>query len=210
MLPNPPIARVWPLLLVLLVWTLPLAAEPGLSPPQQVIERVSDGLRQVLREDRDRLANDPQYVYQVVDELLVPHVDLGRSSALALGPIWREASPAQREAFAEEFKRMLVRTYATAVDELGEWQIQFLPTPQAPDQERALVRTRIQRGGGQPISVDYRMVHRNGHWLAYDVSIEGVSLLVNYRSTLVRLARERGVDGMIEELARHNLERAGS
>jgi phospholipid transport system substrate-binding protein len=210
MLPNPPIARAWPLLLVLLVWTWPLAAEPGLSPPQQVIERVSEGLRQVLREDRDRLANDPQFIYQVVDELLVPHVDLARSSALALGPIWREASPTQRAAFAEEFKRMLVRTYATAVDELGEWQIQFLPAPQAPDRERAIVRTRIQRGGGQPISVDYRMVQRDGRWRAYDVSIEGVSLLVNYRSTLVRLARERGVDGMIEALARHNIERAGS
>ncbi|AGA89006.1 ABC-type transport system involved in resistance to organic solvents, auxiliary component [Thioflavicoccus mobilis 8321] len=208
MSPNRATAHHWSLLLTLLIWTLPLAADPGLTPPQQVIERVSDGLRRVLREDRDRLASDPQYVYRLVDELLVPNIDVARLSALALGPVWREATPAQREAFAEELKRTLIRTYATAVDALGEWQIQYLPTPFEPDQERAVVRTRIRRPGGEPISVDYRMARRGERWLAYDVAIEGVSLLVNYRSTFVRLAREKGVDGLIEELARHNAERA--
>jgi phospholipid transport system substrate-binding protein len=195
---------------MLLAWAVPLAASPGLTPPQQVVEAVSEGLRQVLREDRDLLDKDPQYVYRLVDELLVPNVDVVRVSALVLGPVWREATPSQRDAFAEQFKRMLVRTYATAVNELSEWQIQYLPIRMEPDQDKVLVRTRIMRAGGEPVSVDYRMARRGERWLAYDVSIDGVSLLVNYRSNFVRLAREKGIDGLIQDLAQHNAERAGS
>lgn len=188
----------------------PAAASAGLTPPQQVVEKVSDGLMRVLREDRQLLANDPGFVYRLVDELLIPNIDTARVSALVLGPVWRQTSPAQREAFADAFKEMLIRSYATAINELSEWDIQFLPMSLASDQRDALVRTRILRPSGNPVAVDYRMVRQGERWLAYDVAIEGVSLLANYRSTFVRLAREKGVDGLIQDLAERNADRARS
>ncbi|MEY6431778.1 ABC transporter substrate-binding protein [Thioalkalicoccus limnaeus] len=208
---SPTSRRSIPLLILLaLIWLPGPAATQPLTAPQQVVEKVSDELMRVLREDRQLIERDPEYVYRLVDERFLPHVDFERVSALVLGPVWREASPAQREAFGEEFKHMLIRSYAAAVNELSEWEIQYLPMSLDPDARNAIVRTRILRRGGQPTAVDYRMVRRGERWLAYDVSIEGVSLLANYRSSFVRLARERGIDGLIADLADRNLERQGS
>jgi len=199
-----PIVRLPLLLLFAFTGGLPAWGSADLSPPQQVVERVSERLMRVLREDRELLERDPTSVYRLVDELLLPNVAVDRASVLALGPVSRQTTPAQREAFAEEFKKMLIRTYATAVDELSEWEIRYLPIDLTPEQRETTVRTRILRPGGKPIAVDYRMLRRDGRWLAYDVSIEGVSLLINYRSTFVRLAREKGIDGLIQHLAEHN------
>jgi len=193
-----------------LLGAAPAPASTQLNAPQQVVERVSNRLMQVLAEDRELLERDPDYVHRLVDELLLPNVAVDRLSALVLGPIWRQTNAEQRAAFAEELKDMLIRTYATAIDELSEWELQYLPMALVPDQREATVRTRILRPGGRPIAVDYRMLLRDGRWLAYDVSIEGVSLLVNYRSTFVRLAREKGVDGLIQHLADHNDTRSSS
>lgn len=201
---------VWlPLFLLLTVVSGPAWASAALNPPQRLIERVSDQLMRVLREDRQLLEEDPAYVYRLVDELLLPNVAVDRVTALALGAVSRQMDPAQRDAFADQLKKMLIRTYATAINELSEWEIQYLPMALAPDQRETTVRTRILRPGGKPIAVDYRMLRYDERWLAYDVSIEGISLLSNYRSTLVRLAREKGIDGLIQHLAEHNATRSG-
>jgi phospholipid transport system substrate-binding protein len=184
-----------------------VAVADGLAEPQQVVQRVSDGLMKVLREDRALLRDDPKYVYRLVDELFLPNVDFDGVSALVLGPYWRRASPDQREAFAHEFKNMLIRTYATAVNELSEWEIRYLPLRLQPGAKEAVVRTQIMRSGGDPIQVDYRMHQKDGRWLAYDVAVAGVSLLTNYRSTFVSLARQKGLDGLIADLSARNATR---
>jgi phospholipid transport system substrate-binding protein len=181
------------------------AAEP--SGPQQVIREVSDALTRVLREDRELLRTDPAYVHRLVDELFLPHVDFDRVSALVLGPHWRRATPEQRLRFREAFKGMLIHTYATAVNELSEWEIRFLPLRESEGARDLVVRTQVLRPGGEPIGVDYRMVERDGRWLAYDVSVEGVSLLSAYRSSFVQMAREKGIDGLIAELESRNATR---
>jgi len=188
---------------------LPTGAEE-LNEPQQVVQRVSDGLRRVLREDRGLLKSDPAYVHRLVDELFLPNVDYRRVCALVLGPYWKQASPAQREAFGDEFKALLINTYATAVNELSEWEIRYLPLRLAPDDTDVVVRTQILYPGGEPIGVDYRMHKEDGRWLAYDVTVAGVSLLTNYRSTFTRMARKKGIDGLIEDLATRNAMRVGT
>lgn len=193
--------------LVTALFALAATAADGLSGPQKVVQRVSDGLMKVLREDRSLLENDPKYVYRLVDELFVPNVDLDRVSALVLGPYWRRASIRQREAFAHAFKEMLIRTYASAVNELSEWEIRYLPLRLQPGDNEVVVRTKIMRSGGDPIQVDYRMHKRDGRWLAYDVSVAGVSLLTNYRSTFIALARQKGLDGLIADLSARNATR---
>jgi phospholipid transport system substrate-binding protein len=177
-----------------------------LSEPQQVVEKVSDGLVRILREQRDRLQTDPDYVYEVVDDLFLPNVDMQGVSALVLGRHWRTASPHQKDAFNREFTRLVTQTYATAITELSDgWDIVFLPTRElSGSAERVLVRTQVARPGGSPTSVDYSMRHAGGRWLAYDVKVEGVSLLTNYRSSFARLISQKGLDGLIQDLAARN------
>ena len=185
------------------------AAADQLSEPQKVVQHVSDGLRQVLRDDRGLLESDPAYVHRLVDELLLPNVDYNRVCALVLGPYWKQASSAQRDAFGREFKTLLINTYATAVNDLSEWEIRYLPLRPGPNDEDVVVRTQVLYPGGEPIEVDYRMHRTDGRWLVYDVKIAGVSLLTNYRSTFTRMARKKGIDGLIQDLTARNAMRGG-
>lgn len=201
-----PVALATALLLAL----LPLAASadpPALAPPQQVIDQVSTGLKRVLAEDRERLASDLAAVRQVVDELFLPNIDVERASALILGQHWRTATPAQRRAFIDAFTDLVINTYAHAVHEIGPWNIRYLPMRTSDNPDRVVVRTEIERARASAVAVDYRMIRQDGRWLAYDVLVGGVSLLTNYRSTFNSIARERGLDGLIEELRRRNAAR---
>lgn len=175
-----------------------------LNPPQQVIQAVSDDLMRVLREDRDLLRKDPDYVHRLVERLFLPNVDFVRISALVLGPHWREATRSQRQPFEQAFKRFLFQTYASALDRLSGWELSFPPMQIDPDQTKALVRTELRKPGGNPVAVDYRMVVKNGRWVAYDVVVEGVSLLASYRAQLTEIARRRGLDGLLAELDARN------
>ena len=176
----------------------------GLMPPQQVIEEGSDRLRAVLRSDRDLLKRDPQYVFRLVDEQFLPHVDFDRAASLALGKHWRTATPEQRRAFQDEFKRLLIRSYSFALDELSEWEIRYEPLQLNPGETEAVVRTAVLRSDGAPISADYSMHLREGRWLVYDVTIEGVSLISNYRSGFAQTIRAKGIDGLIADVAARN------
>jgi phospholipid transport system substrate-binding protein len=186
----------------------PAVAHSALNEPQRIIQQVSDGLMRVLREDRNLLRTDPGYVYRLVDELFLPHVDVPRISALALGSYWRDATPEQRRVFQAEFQRLLIQTYASALDALSAWEIRFLPMQLEPGTTRTLVRTEIQQPGGQPVRVDYRMALSDGRWRAYDVAVQEISLLASYRSQFAAVAQRRGIDGLLEELsARNNTKR---
>jgi phospholipid transport system substrate-binding protein len=201
------------LLLSLLFGGGAFASAETLTEPQRVVEDVTQGVLQVLRDERDRLRNDPDYVYRLVDELFVPNVDVDAVAALVLGRHWRGATPVQRDAFKREFKRLVIKTYATALNELSldGWDIIYLPTRDLPGKiKRVMVRTQIQRPGNKPTSVDYSLRWNGRRWLAYDVTVEGVSLLVNYRSSFDRLASEKGMEGLIQDLAARNDGRLGS
>jgi phospholipid transport system substrate-binding protein len=118
----------------------PAVAHSALNEPQRIIQQVSDGLMRVLREDRNLLRTDPGYVYRLVDELFLPHVDVPRVSALALGSYWRDATPEQRRVFQAEFQRLLIQTYASALDALSAWEIRFLPMQLEPGTSRSSSR----------------------------------------------------------------------
>jgi phospholipid transport system substrate-binding protein len=185
-------------------WLAASAAAEGLAEPQQVIRDTSQRLRTILLEDRQQLTDDPTYLYRLADEVFLPHVDMGRVSSLVLGKHWRKATPAQKRAFAEQFKHMLVRTYATALRELGDWEIRFLPLRMQPGEKRVVVQTMVSRPGGPPVAIDYRMYLSDDSWRAYDVKIEGISLITNYRSNFASLIRQKGIGGLIEELDARN------
>jgi phospholipid transport system substrate-binding protein len=186
------------------------AQTPGLLPPQQVIEDGSDRLREVLRSDRELLKRDPAYVFRLVDQEFLPHVDFDRVASLALGKYWRAATPDQRKAFQDEFKRFLIRSYSFAIDELSEWDIRYAPLRMSPGDKEVVVRTEVMRSGGTPVAANYSMHLRAGRWQVYDVTIEGVSLISNYRSGFAQTIRSKGLDGLIAELAQRNQERGAT
>jgi phospholipid transport system substrate-binding protein len=193
-----------PLLAGLLVWIglgLLSVTAGELQAPQRVIQETSSRLHAILLEDRERLLHDPEYVYRLAQEIFLPHVDMERISQMVLGRHWRSASAQQQQAFTREFERLLVRTYATALRELKDWDMRFIPTQMKHGDDRTLVRTEIRRDGAPPLSVDYSMARKEGRWLAYDVQIEGVSLVSNYRNQFADLIRRRGLEGLIQELA---------
>lgn len=199
------------LLLLLLTWLLspPTLAEP-LQEPQLVIQSISDQLRQVMDRDQNRFETDPSYVFRLANDILVPNIDFDRVSSLALGKYWRKASQAQRSAFAAEFKKLLVRTYSTAFYEFMNWDIRYSPLRLSPTMDDASVSTKVLRPDAPPVTVIYRMHRRSGHWMAYDVKIEGVSLVTNYRSRFSREVRQGGMDGLVDLLTRLNNQRSAS
>jgi phospholipid transport system substrate-binding protein len=174
-----------------------------LSAPQQVIEDTSNEIKLLLKRDRDLLTSDPAHVYKMVDDVLIPHFDLNRISGLVLGRYWKRASADQKETFKHQFKRMLVRTYATAFNELDDWSINFLKTRMGKRANDVMVRTKITRNG-PPVAVDYRMRDKGQGWKVYDVKIEGMSLITNYRSSFNRLIRTGGMNGLLTHLTESN------
>lgn len=175
-----------------------------LGAPEKAIQDISNQLKVILETDRERIKTDRAYVFQLADEIIAPHVDFNRLSSLALGKHWRRASSEQKQEFMNQFQRMLVRTYATAFNEFGEWSIRFLPRHNAADADDIMVRSEILRPGAPPTSVKYRMHRKNGAWMAYDVVIEGISLITNYRSTFSKEVRRNGMDGLIKRVTRLN------
>jgi phospholipid transport system substrate-binding protein len=192
-------------LLILLLGSIPVAAEEQeLAEPQKVIEEISLQLADILEHERETLKNDPGYVYRLANKVLVPNVDFQRVSRLVLGKHFRSASSAQQQAFKQQFQRLLVRTYSTAFIQLdGDWEIRYLPL-RTNKKGDVLVRTKVLYAGGAPLNIIYRMHLKDGSWKVYDVKIEGVSLVTNYRSSFANELRRTGIDGLIKKMSELN------
>ena len=199
------LARNWAGALLLLVTLLSatVGAEEGLLPPQQVIQHTSDQLQVTLQ--KPEYKNNFKKATAFVDQALESHVDFDRVSMLILGKYWKSATPEQKERFKKEFRTLLVRTYTTAFTEYANWKIRYLPLELSPSDKKAMVRTEILQSGAQPVAVNYRMVRTNDDWKVYDVLIEGISLLQNYRSSFSdEIARTGSLDQLISHLAERN------
>jgi phospholipid transport system substrate-binding protein len=181
------------------------AAATQLNAPQLVIQETSDLLYGIIQKDKERL-NDREYVFQLVNEVIEPRVDLDKISKLVLGKYWRKASDEQKAQFQQEFKGLLVNTYATAFKEFGEWTVHFLPMSLDTSKKRLIVKTEIIQPSRPPIAVNYRMArNKDGVWRAYDVIIEGISMVTNYKASFAKsIKRSGGLDNVIQQLAQKN------
>ncbi len=189
--------------LLLSMLAAPAFAEEGLLPPQKVIQQTSDQLQVTLQ--KPEYKSDFKKATDLVDQIIEPHIDFERVSILILGKLWRTATPDQKEKFKKEFRMLLVRTYTTAFTEYADWKIRYLPLDMNPADKKAMVRTEILQSGAQPVGVNYRMIQEGGQWKVYDVLIEGVSLLQNYRSSFTEeVARTGSLDQLITHLAERN------
>jgi len=189
---------------LLLLFCASVATAETLPPPEQAVQDVSESLKTLLQNNQERIKTDSAYVYQLADEVIAPRVDFNRLSGLALGKHWRRATAEQKKEFMKQFQRLLVRTYSTAFREFGDWSLRFVPRRDVADAVGVIVRSEIQRSGGAPVSVNYRMHQKDGDWLVYDVVIEGISLVTNYRSTFAKEVRLNGMDGLIKRVTNLN------
>ncbi len=176
-----------------------------LNPAQKVIQETSDLLYGIIQEDKARL-NDHSYLLQLVNKVVEPRVDLEKVSRLVLGKYWRKASLEQKTQFQHEFKSLLVDTYATAFNEFSGWTVHFLPMTLDETKKRITVKTEIIQPSRPPIAVNYRMaINKEGEWKAYDVIIEGISMVTNYKASFTRsIKKSGGLDNVIKQLKEKN------
>jgi len=194
--------------LVLLVW--PVLAVAGEVQPVDVIRGASEKVLLQLNVEPG-IRNDPARLIPVIQEHIAPHMDFTTLSRLTLGKHWRQATPEQRSLLIREFGILLIRSYSTALAAYNNQEIEYLSSSVSNDGRRGTVRTRIVEAGRAPLAVDYslRQSKKDKDWKIYDVTIEGVSLAINYRSSFAQEIRDHGFDGLIETLVARNTAAAG-
>ena len=192
---------IFGILLGFMPLTKALAA--NLSAPQAGIESASNQLK--VRMQEVGFTQNFKQITEFVESVIYPHVDFNNISALVLGKHWKNATTEEKGRFQQEFKTLLIRTYSRAFVEFKDWSVRYLPLNMETGSKKVIVKTEILQPGLQPIAVNYRMRLSKGQWKAYDIMIEGVSLVTNYRSSFKNEMNRLGsLDQIIESLAKRN------
>jgi len=177
--------------------------------PQSLVKQTSEKILSQLKAEQALLNEEPGRIYELVDEVLLPHFDFEYMSQMVLAKYWRRASQEERVAFTAEFRNLLVRTYAKSLNQYVDQEILFLPFRAGRDEKQATVKTEVEQPGSFPIPIDYRLHYKNESWLLFDVLIDGVSLVTNYRSSFAKAIRQEGIQSLIDSLAKKNQQAQG-
>ncbi len=172
--------------------------------PQELVQRTAEEMLTKLRAEKQVIERHPERIYELVNQIVLPHFDFERMSSWVLGKHWRAATPAQKERFTTEFRTLLVRTYAKSLSAYTDSKISYLPMRPSPQEDQVKVRTEVDQPGGFPIPIDYELRRQGDDWKVIDVTIDGVSLVTNYRSTFASQIRQDGLDKLITVLAERN------
>ncbi|MCF6256489.1 MAG: ABC transporter substrate-binding protein [Gammaproteobacteria bacterium] len=172
--------------------------------PEVLVQETTDKITSILRVEQDKIKAEPGRLLEIVDTIVAPHFDFERMSSWVLGKYWRKASADEKKRFAQEFRTLLVRTYAKALNDNFDKQIDMLAPRKRKDGKQVTVRTEIQQSGGFPIPISYKMHMKEGAWKIFDVSVDGISLVANYRSSFAKEIRKDGLEKLIARLADRN------
>lgn len=195
--------RFIPLILVLALAALgtPAKAAATGQTPQRIVQSIADDLANAIQDHQPELREHPDQVIKIIDGIVLPHFDMDYAALLVLGRHAREASPAQRVAFTRAFYNALTHRYAEGLVAYTRGAVKVLPTQGSLDQRRTIVRTQVQLASGKNLSVNYAFRKTSsGEWKAYDVIIEGISYITNYRNQVDAEIRKEGIDGLIKRL----------
>ena len=191
----------------LLAAPLALAQKPvdAKAAPNDFVQTVADNALEAVKQDEAAKRGDLQRINQLVDELILPYVNFEKTTRLAAGRYWRQASPDQQQNLVEAFRGTLIRTYAGAlanVDQVSQINIQpFRGDPNADD---VVVRSLITQNNGPAVAVDYRLEKTPEGWKVYDINIENIWLIQNYRNQFAQQIQQSGIDGLIAALNQSN------
>ena len=173
--------------------------------PQKIIEDTSNQLKSRMQDPG--FTKDFRKINEFVNTVIYPHADFDLISSLVLGKLWKDATLEEKDRFKKEFQTLLIRTYSRAFVEFKDWSIRFLPVNPEEDERKVMVKTEILQPGLQPIAVNYRMLNSKGEWKVYDILIEGVSLVTNYRTSFKNEVERTGsLHEVINQLAKRNTE----
>jgi phospholipid transport system substrate-binding protein len=181
---------------------LPVHSRAAANPtPQRIVKGIANQLASAIEGHRAELRKDPEQLIKLIDGIFLPHFDVDYASLLVLGRHAREATPAQRVAFARAFYDSITHRYAEGLLSYTRGSVKVLPSQGNLDRRRTLVRTQVLLDSGKVLSVDYAF-HKtsSGEWKAYDVIIEGISYITNYRNQVDAEIRKEGIEGLIKRL----------
>ena len=176
---------------------------PGLAqdtPPDALVKNVTLEVVELITKEKANRAK----IVSVIEAKVLPHFNFTAMTALAVGQNWGKASPEQKKRLTEEFRTLLVRTYASALAAYSEQKFDFRPLRAKPTDTDVTVNVRVLQPGGQPVTLDYSMEKTANGWKVYDVMVGGVSLVANYRTEFANAVRSSGIDGLIKDLQTKN------
>lgn len=191
--------------LSLLLATLSHAAELA---PDALLQKITDDVLEIVKSDKDLKNGDVRKAVELVETRVLPNFNFNRMTQLAVGKGWRQATPEQQAALAEEFRKLLVRTYSKALTQYKNQTVVVKPLVMQAGQSDVRVKSEVQQAGAKPITIDYYLEKIEGTWRVYDLEVGGVSLVTNYRESFASEIRTSGVDGLIASLREKN--RSGS
>ena len=173
--------------------------------PDELVKRTAEDVLTIIKSDKDIQAGNQEKLFALTEEKILPNFNFDKVSRLVLGKNWTKATPDQKTEFQSEFKSLLLRTYATALSKYKNQTIEYAPLRMADGATTASVKTSIVQSGGQPIAVNYTLEKQvDATWKVYDIVIEGVSLVTNYRGQFAQEIRQNGLDSLIKKLADKN------
>ena len=189
-----------------LALSAPLAARAADEAPDALVKRLSADVLDTIKADKSLQGGDINKIIALVDSKIMPNVNFQRMTAAAVGPGWRQATPAQQKRLQEEFKTLLVRTYSGALAQVSDQTITMKPLRASPEDKDLLVRSEVV-GKGEPIQLDYRLEKTPGQgagWKIYNLNVMGVWLVETYRSQFAQEINAKGIDGLIAALESRN------
>ena len=174
--------------------------------PEQLIKQASDKTMQALRANSSELKANPKRINRIIENQILPYFDFELISRWVLGKYWRQATPQQQKEFAKQFQELLISTYGNALLQYVDGRIEFPANPPiAADAKRATVEAIAYSNNNQSVKIRYQLLRtKSGQWKIYDVSVDNISLVVNYRSTFGSVIRRDGMDALLADLRKRN------
>ena len=189
------------ILLSALLFAAPAYAQDS---PDQLVQKVTEEVLATIKSDKQLQAGDKQKALKLAEEKVLPHIDFEEATRLAVGRAWSQASPEQRKTLVSEFRKMLVRTYSNAIEGYQGQTMKVLPSRGKQGGDDATVRAQFIRAGGQPLPLEFQTRKTEKGWKIYDISVEGVSLVLTYRSEFDTVTKQGGIDALIKRLTEKN------
>jgi phospholipid transport system substrate-binding protein len=172
--------------------------------PEAFVKRLSSDVLDAAKTDKDIQGGNQQKILKLVQEKILPYVDFRRMTALAAGRHWREATPQQQERLSTEFRDLLIYTYAGAIAQIRDQQLEFKPSRNDPADSTVVVRSQVVQPRGEPIELDYRLAKTQDGWKIYDLNVLGAWLVETYKGNFASEINKGGIDGLINTLAERN------
>jgi phospholipid transport system substrate-binding protein len=193
-------------LLTSLVFAFSVTAKAQEQKPEQLVQKITEEVLASIKSDKQLAAGDKQKALKLAEEKVLPYIDFEEATRLAVGRAWSQASPEQKKRLVSEFRNMLVRTYSNAIEAYQGQTLKVLPSRGGKQdaKDEVTVRTQFVRAGGQPLPIEFQMHKTAQTWKVYDINVEGVSLVLTYRTEFDNVVKQEGIDGLIKRLTQKN------